>query len=37
MILGIIDKETIERDEFDALLLANGIVPKKKEDIEHQA
>jgi cell division protease FtsH len=33
----LIDKETIERDEFDALLLANGIVPKKKEDIEHQA
>lgn len=33
----LIEKETLEREEFEALLVANGIVPKKKEDIEHQA
>lgn len=28
----LIEVETIEREEFEQLLLANGIVPKKKED-----
>ena len=32
----LVEKETIERDEFEKILIANGIVPKKKEDIEHQ-
>jgi len=32
----LIDKETIERDEFEKLLIANGITPKKKQDIEHK-
>jgi cell division protease FtsH len=32
----LIEVETIERDEFEKILIANGIVPKKKEDIEHQ-
>lgn len=32
----LIEVESIEREEFEALLLANGIEPKKKEDIEHQ-
>ena len=31
----LIEVETIERDEFEKILIANGIVPKKKEDIEH--
>ncbi len=29
--------ETIERDEFETILVAHGITPKKKKDIEHQA
>ena len=29
--------ETIERDEYETLIIAHGIVPKKKLDIEHQA
>ncbi len=33
----LIEVETIERDEFEQILIANGIVPKKKKDIEHQA
>jgi len=33
----LMETETIERAEFEALLVANGIVPKKKLDIEHQA
>ena len=33
----LIEVETIERSEFEALLVANGITPKKKLDIEHQA
>ncbi len=33
----LIEVETIERDEFEKILIANGIVPKKKKDIEHQA
>jgi len=32
----LIEVETIERDEFEKILIANGITPKKKEDIEHQ-
>jgi cell division protease FtsH len=28
--------ETIEQKEFEDLLIAHGIIPKKKEDIEHQ-
>ncbi|MFA6227551.1 MAG: ATP-dependent zinc metalloprotease FtsH [Candidatus Paceibacterota bacterium] len=32
----LIETETIERVEFEKLLVANGITPKKKEDIEHQ-
>jgi len=26
----LIDKETIERDAFEKILIANGITPKKK-------
>ncbi|HAO64624.1 TPA: cell division protein FtsH [Candidatus Taylorbacteria bacterium] len=32
----LVEKETIERDEFELILVANGITPKKKLDIEHQ-
>ncbi|MCW9054454.1 MAG: ATP-dependent zinc metalloprotease FtsH [Candidatus Pacebacteria bacterium] len=31
----LVKVETLERDEFEKLLIANGITPKKKEDIEH--
>ncbi len=31
----LIETETIEREEFEKILIANGIVPKKKKDIEH--
>jgi len=31
----LIEVETIERHEFEQLLIANGITPKKKLDIEH--
>jgi cell division protease FtsH len=31
----LIQDETLERDEFEKLLVANGIMPKQKEDIEH--
>jgi len=34
--LRLIEDETLERDEFEKLLIANGITPKKKQDIEHQ-
>lgn len=33
----LMETETIERDEFEKLLIAHGVVPKKKKDIEHQA
>ncbi len=33
----LIETETIEREEFEKILVANGIMPKKKKDIEHQA
>ncbi len=32
----LIETETIEREEFEAMLVAHGITPKKKKDIEHQ-
>jgi len=32
----LIETETIEREEFEKLLIANGITPKQKQDIEHQ-
>ena len=32
----LIETETIEREEFEQIIIANGIIPKKKEDIEHQ-
>jgi cell division protease FtsH len=31
----LIEVETIEHDEFEKILIANGIIPKKKQDIEH--
>lgn len=31
----LVEVETIERDEFEKLLILNGITPKKKQDIEH--
>jgi len=34
--LKLIEVETIERAEFEQLLLANGVTPKKKLDIEHR-
>jgi len=33
--LKLVEVETLERKEFEDLLIANGITPKKKEDIEH--
>ena len=30
------DKETMERDEFEQMLVLHGVAPKKKQDIEHQ-
>ncbi len=33
----LIEVETIEREDFETLLIANGIMPKKKGSIEHQA
>ena len=32
----LVEVETIEREDFEKILIANGITPKKKEDIEHQ-
>ncbi len=32
----LVETETIERGEFETMLVANGITPKKKLDIEHQ-
>jgi cell division protease FtsH len=32
----LIEVETVERADFESILIANGITPKKKEDIEHQ-
>ncbi len=33
----LMEAETIEREDFEKILIANGITPKKKNDIEHQA
>ena len=33
----LIEVETIERDEYEQIIIAHGIQPKKKLDIEHQA
>ncbi|MDO8481790.1 MAG: ATP-dependent zinc metalloprotease FtsH [bacterium] len=32
----LIEVETIEREDFEKILVAHGITPKKKQDIEHQ-
>lgn len=32
----LIEVETIEREDFEKILITHGITPKKKEDIEHQ-
>jgi cell division protease FtsH len=32
----LIEVETIEREDFEKILIAHGITPKKKQDIEHQ-
>lgn len=32
----LVEVENIERDEFEKILIANGITPKAKKDIEHQ-
>ncbi len=32
----LIETETIERQEFEDMLVAHGITPKRKKDIEHQ-
>jgi len=32
----LMEVETLERDEFEKLLVVHGIEPKKKQDIEHQ-
>lgn len=32
----LVEKETLEREDFEKLLIANGITPKAKKDIEHQ-
>lgn len=31
----LVEKETIEREDFEKVLIANGITPKAKKDIEH--
>jgi cell division protease FtsH len=33
----LVEVETLERAAFEDLLIANGITPKAKQDIEHQA
>ena len=32
----LIEMETIEQGDFEHILITNGIMPKKKQDIEHQ-
>jgi cell division protease FtsH len=32
----LVETETMERDEFEQMLIAHGVTPKKKMDIEHQ-
>src|SRR5205085_2243483 len=31
----LVEVETIEQEEFEKILIAHGITPKKKQDIEH--
>jgi cell division protease FtsH len=31
----LIEKETLEREDFEKIIIAHGIVPKKKKDLEH--
>ena len=33
---ALVEVENLERDDFEKILIAHGIVPKKKQDIEHQ-
>jgi cell division protease FtsH len=33
----LIEVETIEREEYEKIIIAHGIIPKKKKDIEHQS
>ena len=33
---ALIEKENLERPDFEVILIAHGITPKKKQDIEHQ-
>ncbi|MDP3996803.1 MAG: ATP-dependent zinc metalloprotease FtsH [bacterium] len=32
----LIETETIEREEYEKIIIAHGIMPKRKQDIEHQ-
>lgn len=32
----LMETETIEREEYENIIIAHGIIPKKKQDIEHQ-
>lgn len=34
--LRLIEVETIEQKEFEEILVAHGIAPKRKKDIEHK-
>ena len=33
----LVEVETIEREEYEKIIIAFGIIPKKKKDIEHQS
>jgi cell division protease FtsH len=33
---ALIERETIEQAEYEKIIIAHGILPKKKQDIEHQ-
>jgi cell division protease FtsH len=33
----LVEVETIEREDFEKILVAHGVIPKRKKDIEHQA
>jgi len=33
----LMEVETIEREAYETIIIAHGIIPKKKKDIEHQA
>ncbi len=32
----LMEVETVEREEYEKIIIAHGIIPKKKKDIEHQ-